>query len=357
MIKTLRITSIIAAILAAGFIAFPMVFGFRSDEDIERFLNSPSIIDKYRQAGGEKLELNVDTSPLVAQAMKFASYINPAKPVPVARQPAVKEPIGTKPPPPEPEITTAKFKVVATSYHESRPDMSVALIDQPGAGRRWVREGTEVMHLTIQQIKEGVVVVKGGQGVFELAVPKVREVNLLDDGSPSADSATTTVPASIGASHALETVPDAPVDARRAGASGRITAGQKQVYDATEEERKLAEKIFAELEAMPMQGDPAAGGAGSQGKVSSRRGAPGAPRPGPEATRIGDEEAEKLANLGKELKGVKTPDRGRDRRRGLRDPRERINQRLEEQRKRIEALAERRMRKDQTPEDDASPDQ
>ena len=36
MIKTLRITSVIAAILAAGFVAFAVVYGFRSDEDIEK---------------------------------------------------------------------------------------------------------------------------------------------------------------------------------------------------------------------------------------------------------------------------------------------------------------------------------
>ncbi|MHC4154763.1 MAG: hypothetical protein ACYST6_07560 [Planctomycetota bacterium] len=357
MIKTLRITSIIAAILAAGFIVFPMIFGFRSDEDIERFLNSPSVIDRYRQKG-DKPQPDVETSPLVAQAMKFAGYINPPKPVPsstpqVGRR--TEGPVG--PPPPIPEVSTAKFNVVATSYHESRPDMSVALIDQPGAGRRWVREGAKVMHLTVEQIKEGAIMVKGGQGVFELAVPKVREVNLLDDGSPSASAG---VPASVPASIASSLTLEAPVDT-----GGRIT--QPVPPGVTEEERARAEKIFAELEAMGMEGEAAAGGPGSQSKVSPRQGAAGSPRPGPEGTRIGDKEAEKLADLGKELKKVRPsdnpqdryrrPSTDRERGRNLKDPRERINQRLEERRKKIEALAQKRMRRKQAPEDQKRPEE
>ena len=284
MIKTLRITSIIAAVLAAGFIVFPMIFGFRSDEDIERFLNSPSVIDRYRQAKGGKAQPDVETSPLVAQAMKFAGYINPPKPERVARPPAVKGPTGTKPPPPAPvpETTTAKFTVVATSYYESRPDMSLVLINQPGAGLRWIREGAEVMHLTIERIKEGAILVKGGQGVFELAVPKVREVNLLE-GAPSASAGSlpVSVPASIAA------VSSSKADSADTADISSVSVEQM----SAEEQNALAEKIFAELEAMTTSGDAAAGGPGSQSKVSAGQGAGGAPGSTPEATRIGDEEA------------------------------------------------------------------
>jgi hypothetical protein len=220
--------------------------------------------------------------------------------------------------------------------------MSVALIDQPGAGRRWVREGAKVMHLTIERIKEGAIIVKGGQGVSELAVPKVREVNLLDDGSPSASAG---VPASVPASIASSLTLEAPTDTRGADVGGRIT--QPVPPTVTEEERARAEKLFAELEAMATQRDPA----GSQGKVSAGQGARGAPRSAPEATRIGDEEAEKLDDLGQELKKVRQPDRGRN----LKDPRARIDQRLEERRKRIEALAQKRIRGKQAPEDQRRP--
>ena len=47
MIKTLRITSVVAAILAVILFIFPVVFGGRSDERIEGFLNSPSVIEKF----------------------------------------------------------------------------------------------------------------------------------------------------------------------------------------------------------------------------------------------------------------------------------------------------------------------
>jgi hypothetical protein len=357
MIKTLRITSIIAAILAAGFIAFPMIFGFRSDEDIERFLNSPSVIDRYRQARGEKTQPDVETSPLVAQAMKFAGFINPPKQPPSRTSPAMgpQDPGPKRSPPPIPEVSTAKFNVVATSYHESRPDMSVALIDQPGEGRRWVREGTKVMHLTIERIKEGTIMVKGGQGVFELAVPKVREVNLLDDGSPSASagSVPASVPASIAASHTLETKSQTAVDKR---ATGRISERATLDQYISEEEKVRTEKLLAELEAIAIEGAAAVRGAS---KVSPGQGAAGAPGSVPEATRIGDEEAEKLDNLGQELKKVGQPDGGREgykdrrtgRTRNIKDPRARIDQRLEERRKKIEALAQKRMRRKEAAKD------
>ena len=56
MIKTLRITTIIAAILAIGFLAFPVVYGYRYHgiEEIEQFLSSPGATEQFSMAKGEK---------------------------------------------------------------------------------------------------------------------------------------------------------------------------------------------------------------------------------------------------------------------------------------------------------------
>jgi hypothetical protein len=354
MIKTLRITSVIAAIVAVGLTAFPMFFGFSSDEDIEQFLDSPSIIDQFRQSKGSRAsKADADNSPLVAQAKGFAEYLNPAKLPPAPRQPAGPTPAGgavpipVLPPPPP----SAKFTVVATSVYESRPDMSLVLIDEPGKGRHWIRQGAKVEHLTIEQVKEGAVVVQGGGKTYELAVPPVREVSLLEGASPVSGSLLpSTLPASIAAASSLEVAPARAADARITGGAGRIKEGPPLPQGVSEEERARAEKMFAELESLY---------GGAAGPSPGARPKPPAPTPRPETGRITGDEVDRLDDLGKELKQVQSPDRTQDRdasrrgdrgRRNLRDPRERINQRLEERRKKMETLAKRKIRGDEAPE-------
>ena len=50
MIKTLRITSVVAVVLAVVFLVFPAIFGFRSGKEVEEFLNSPGAIEKFKEA-------------------------------------------------------------------------------------------------------------------------------------------------------------------------------------------------------------------------------------------------------------------------------------------------------------------
>ena len=51
MIKTLRITSYFAVVLAVVAFALPAAFGFRGDKQIEQFLNSAGVIEGFK---GEK---------------------------------------------------------------------------------------------------------------------------------------------------------------------------------------------------------------------------------------------------------------------------------------------------------------
>jgi hypothetical protein len=89
MIKTLRITSIVVALLGVGLFVFSAFFGFRSDSEIEEFLNAPSVIDKWKQEQGKKAKQGrKQESELVRQAGLFGKYINPPAPPPV-RQTAV----------------------------------------------------------------------------------------------------------------------------------------------------------------------------------------------------------------------------------------------------------------------------
>jgi len=177
MIKTLRITSVAAAILAVIFFVFSVVFGVRSDEGIEEFLASPGAIENSRKASGnqdKKSESQI--SPLVEQAVAFALYLNPPEP---KETPTIRETTSvaaTALP------VTPKFKVVGISYYEGRPELSMALINEPGKDPHWVRQSSNVGHLVIEQIKDNLVIVRGTKGTFEIAVEERPQISLLEGG-------------------------------------------------------------------------------------------------------------------------------------------------------------------------------
>jgi len=182
MIRTLRITSILAVALAAVLVVFSVVFGVRGDEDIEKLLGEPDVIEKFNKSAGNKATSGTNqVSPLVKQAGAFALFLNPPKPK--APRPVAGRTASVKRPP----SATPKFKVMVTCYSKDRPESSIALIDEPGKGPNWVRQSSMVGHLLIEEIKDGIVVVKDNSGTFELAVEQKPHVSLLE-GAPAVDS-------------------------------------------------------------------------------------------------------------------------------------------------------------------------
>jgi hypothetical protein len=165
MIKTLRITGIIVAILAGILFVFPVVFGVRSDEQVEQLLNSPGVVEKFRKTKADKTATDKDSAgggPLVKQAQAFALYLNP----PQLREKSAGQSTEVGPRGP----VEAKFTVIGTSFYAARPELSMAFIDEPGKGLRLIRQSSQVGHLVIEQIKDGLIVVRDGQRTFELAV-------------------------------------------------------------------------------------------------------------------------------------------------------------------------------------------
>jgi hypothetical protein len=80
---------------------------------------------------------------------------------------------------------TPKFKVFATSYFAENPELSLALIDEPGKGRYWVRQSSMVGHLLVEQIKDGLVVVKSSKETFELEIEQKPAPISLNRKSPT----------------------------------------------------------------------------------------------------------------------------------------------------------------------------
>ncbi len=177
MLKTLRIAGIAAVVLAAAFFIFPAVFGMQREEETEQFLKSPGIIEQLGKADDlKKTPGDSQDSPLVKQAEAFALYLNPPKPKEPTPAEGPARSIGDTP---RPRIVTPKFELIGTSFYASDPQLSLALIDVPGSGFRWVRQSSNVGHLIIEQIKDGAIVVRDGQNTFELVAKRPEKINLI----------------------------------------------------------------------------------------------------------------------------------------------------------------------------------
>ena len=299
MIKTLRITSIIAAILAVGFFTFPAAFGSRNDKGIKQFLSLPSVVEEFRKARGDKHGGDKDQiSPLLKEAKAFGNYLNPPKSAKKTKTVRKPPPRGTVlPPPPEPPRTTAKFKLIATSCYASRPELSLALIDEVGKGRHWVRESSVVGHLTIEQIKDGLIVVKGAKRTYEIpaqARPQLR--SLLADSAP----------VSMGPSSQIRSKPGPALGSSKVGSAAAtdagVTSSDETQQMSFEGQAALAEKIFAEIAAMSLERrtEPNKTGLGHGTKVNTE--VMEKVLSNFRTMRISGKEAKKLGNLGQKLK-------------------------------------------------------
>ena len=295
MIKTLRITSIVAAVLAAIFVIFfvlPVLFGVRSGEDIEELLNSPGVIEKFNKAVGNKATRRGDeTSPLVQQAGAFALYLNPPTPK-ASRTPAGRGAKIARGP-----AVTPKFKVLGTSYNKERPESSIALIDEPGKGSHWVRQSGKIGHLLIEQIKDGLIVVKDNGRTYEVAAEQKPETSLLEGSSA--------VPRGAGVSSQAPDAADTKstsLASRRTAASIRETGSDSQQPQlSTGQEEKLNELIEKLQEIQRSYKSDKTGSvpsaeekAAMMEKLITKF----------KSSRLSTEEAVRLGNLGRELKDV-----------------------------------------------------
>ncbi|MBN1974714.1 MAG: hypothetical protein JW787_13830 [Sedimentisphaerales bacterium] len=200
MVKTLHITSFVAVLLAIAISAFPVFYrvkGVKNDENIEKFLNSPDIIEKFKEVSGQRTQTPANqVHPLVQQSELFAKIINPPKPV---QDPQPNMNKNSKIMIEPSKTLTPKFKVIITSVCEQNTELSQALIDEPGKGKYWVRQSSIVNHQIIEQVNDGIVIVRNGDELFELKIEERKfapsAVPATGRISPAAKSSSTSNPA------------------------------------------------------------------------------------------------------------------------------------------------------------------
>ena len=288
MIKTLRITSVVAAILAGVFFVFPVVYGVRSDERVDEFLKMPGVREKFESVADDKSKAGESrVSPLVEQAEAFALYLNPVK------ETVKRTPTGSRTTNISNRVSvTPKFKVYGTSYCAERPELSLALIDEPGSGRRWVRQSSKVGHLLIEQIKDGVVVVKSSDQIFEMPVEEKPQTGNL--------RRTTPVSAKPGSPNRVRTsLPSS--GSITSGVTRRPTIAPRKPETSKEKEEKMGQLVnrLKDLK-RDSTSDKTAPALDSKERTARIEELISKFK----STRVSDEEAKKLGNLGEKLKGV-----------------------------------------------------
>lgn len=298
MIKTLRITSILAVVLAGALFIIPIVFGVRGDGQIEQFLNSAGVTAAFKEATGNKAkDSESELSPLVKQAEAFALYLNPPpKPKPVVQPAAITPEI--RPPAP----VSPKFTLVATVVNQSRPEESLAYIDEPGKGLHWVRQADDVSRLTIEQIKDGSVVVRDGQRTLEIATtsrPASPAINLLEGASSAAPSPignTASSPVSVEPSAGLAST-SLPLQ------ETEETPPSPEELKADAEGKAALDEFIAELAKMQKESNSDKNASADNNEQESTA-AMEKMIEDLKATHVSAEEAKKLNGLGKELENI-----------------------------------------------------
>jgi len=170
--------------------------------------------------------------------------------------------------------------------------MSLALINEPGKGFRWVRQSGKVGHLIIEQIKDGLVVVRDGERTIELVPAKRPEKRGLLEGVSSDET---------GFEPSLSALGRAGGDVTRR--PHFVVSGEMEARDmpprASSEERASTEELISGLKGIQASLESGSGpgdreqAALMEGLISDLK-----------ATRISTEEAKRLGHLGKELESV-----------------------------------------------------
>lgn len=199
LIHTLGVLALAAAAVVGVLCARPFLSPSREFSGI---LAAPSALARFNESVGPLRDREERVPPLVAQAQTLALYLDPPPPPgpprPMAKKPVAPEP----PPPPRPAQTSPKFKVLSTSCSETNRARSIALIAVPGADAQWMREGEQVGHVVIHEIRPGTVVCLAGEQLCELSVEtEVASPSLAGAGGSALSSAPRSAASAVPAGH------------------------------------------------------------------------------------------------------------------------------------------------------------
>ncbi len=169
MVRMLWTTSILSLLLATLVFTLGIRDLLRPRLPVER-LGITSMIDRSKQRTKGKADpAQPQVSALVQQAQALELLLNPpraSKQSPVSPTPQAPPPVAQA----KPASSSARFELHGISYHRSKPTESMALVCEPGSGRRWVRQGAQIGHIVIEKITSTAIVCRDGERTQEIAL-------------------------------------------------------------------------------------------------------------------------------------------------------------------------------------------
>jgi hypothetical protein len=176
MTTLLHILGTCAVLAASGVFLLCLSKPIRDDPFLEEIRSHPGVIQTFTaQGSGARSDLP-EAPPLVVQAEAFARLLNPRGGAEVS---LVREmPVGSA----EikmlirPAAPLARFRIHGTSCYPSQPGRSMALISDAGAPEgceRWVKEGSQIGHFVIHEIRPNGITYRDGDQLREMAVETV----------------------------------------------------------------------------------------------------------------------------------------------------------------------------------------
>ncbi len=172
-----KISGLLSAtvVLAAGLFLWLAVFrGPPPNPAVEAVLGGPTALESFQRTGtGVASHNEARKAPLLMQAEALALHLNPPKPQTTAV--SLPQP-GVPPANPvvRPAVASPQFRLHATCCYPSCPEKSRALISESGAEkrRRWVKEGAQIGHFVIRQIRLGTIVCANGEQIQEVSIER-----------------------------------------------------------------------------------------------------------------------------------------------------------------------------------------
>lgn len=324
MVSTLRITSIVVFVVAGLVVALvagpsSMVpnlldrFDLRNDPEIERILSEPGVVERWKDAHGDRVASSQDTTPaLIREAEGFKNILDPPPPPPSPTGTGKPDRATTGRPVVKPVVTSAKFDLVGTTVSA---DNSFAYIRLQDKSYQWARIGDEIGHLTVKEIRNGSIVCWDGHSEVEMTAEAVPETaSLLEASGPSVTRASLS-PTPVARSSAGGRITGQPV--ARPWTSGLSSTEDADQVDAEVED--LVDRIRELQRNTPASEDsnltPEDRKAAVERLIAEYKA---------KSAQVSAEEAEKVEDLGRELNESAEPspaDRLRDVRRRLVIPR------------------------------------
>jgi hypothetical protein len=173
MVRVLQILSICTLLSAGGVFALSVSLWRQDDPQLDEIRSRPSAIEVFKESGSRASDCSGERPPLIVQAEAFALLLNPPKSA--EKPPAALLTVSSKPamPPIRPMAPSVNFKLRATSCYPHQPGKSMALVSELGStegSERWVREGSQLGHFVIGEIRRGSITYRDGDQLREMTV-------------------------------------------------------------------------------------------------------------------------------------------------------------------------------------------